>query len=39
MIERKSQGFVKPPDELNLELKKGLKKFLDDDSFEILDIQ
>ena len=38
MIEWKSEGFIKPPDELNLELNKGFKNFLDDDSFEILDI-
>jgi hypothetical protein len=27
MIERKSEGFIKPPDELNLELNKGFKNF------------
>lgn len=37
MIQRKSQGFIKPPDELNLELKKGASDILlDEDSFEIV---
>ena len=39
MKERKWEGFVKPPNQLNLELNKGFKNFLDYESFKILDIK
>ena len=39
MIERKSLGFVKPPDELNLELNIASRKNIQDESFEKVEIE